>query len=91
MKKIIPFIILGIVAIISLVVAIFGFGMFCVASIPFQDPQLAPASALVKQNIEIIAGAIMMIGGLVLCGASVVGVCFPSFGFIVFNLSLIKS
>lgn len=71
-KMIITYVILAIVAIIAIVVTVFGFGLFSVAAIPFQDPQYVPASALVRQNVEMIIGAITMTSGIVAFAISVV-------------------
>lgn len=73
MKKKDKIFVVGLVLIFILSMVIFGlgFGLFAVASIPFQDSQYVTQSALDKQARDILIGEIMMLTGAGLLGVSV--------------------
>lgn len=49
---------------ISIVAIILGLGLYTTASLPIQDPELAPASVLLKQSREIVLGKFLIaLGG----------------------------
>lgn len=49
--------------VVSILLMLYGFIYFSVSSIPFQDASLAPSSALIKQQVDIVIGIVMMIAG----------------------------
>lgn len=49
--------------VIGVVLAFFGFVMYAVSSIPYQDVNLVPDIVLMRQQVKIISGLIMMLGG----------------------------
>lgn len=49
--------------VIGVIFAFFGFVMYAVSSIPFQDIEQVPDMALMRQQVKIISGLIMMLGG----------------------------
>lgn len=52
--------------IISILLLIWGFGLYSLASLPFQDLTLVPEHVLAKQAREVLLGKVMMIVGAVL-------------------------
>lgn len=58
-------IIFALAIIVSIILVFIGFVWFAVSSIPLQDADMAPASAIAQQNFNIAAGIVMMIVGAV--------------------------
>ena len=50
--------------VVGILLFFLGFGRYALASMPFQDPEYVPASALAKQANDILVGKIMMLIGV---------------------------
>lgn len=58
--------------ILSLIIFFLGLEIFAIGSIPLQDANLAPKSAIIEQQIEYYTGLIMLLVGTIIFWGSII-------------------